>query len=342
MSQLVEQRDQVGTGKDRRFAALVEVEAAGKHRKPGLDGAVKQVRFCEAEGQRPLATAQLRVEAKRLAQTQEVVRRVAETDEAAREARDAAVEADGVLAALLDLEGQVDDSLTRIATNVGRVIVFFCDGLEVAKLVEPKDAQVPQARVEHVAFVQQQLTTDHLVAGGVVSGEVDAADKELLALVDRQVEVDLRRIVAVVKLEVRLAHEVDVAELSVELLEILHAITEIFDVEDIALPHLKDALENRGAAKQLDVSEAQLAESVFLALVEKDRDVGLLARPLGDHGYWKQLPAGHIVGVEFMAGDGRLEIAPLLVGVTNHLLRHFELVDVEGFLEHLFEEDAAR
>ncbi len=45
--------------------------------------------------------------------------------------------------------------------------------------------------VEHVAFIEQDLAADHLVARGGVAGEIDAAHEELLAFVGGDREIDL-------------------------------------------------------------------------------------------------------------------------------------------------------
>ena len=63
--------------------------------------------------------------------------------------------------------------------------------LEITQLIQPQDAQLPQAVVEDLAFVDQQLAADHLIARGGVAGEIDAPHEELLAFVDRQRQVDL-------------------------------------------------------------------------------------------------------------------------------------------------------
>ena len=79
-----------------------------------------------------------RFERQRLAQAEEVVGGVVESDEAAGDARDAAVQADGVLAALLHLERDIHGVGLRIALDVGGF--FLLQHFEVAELVEAQDA----------------------------------------------------------------------------------------------------------------------------------------------------------------------------------------------------------
>ena len=154
LSELVEERDQVRAREDRGLASLVEAEAAREDGEAGLDGLVEQIGLGVSELQDALATAELGVERQRLAEAEEVVGGVSETDEATREPRDAAVEVDHVAAPLLDFERQVDQALAGVARDhrVG-LGPFGLDRIEVAQLVEPQHADVPEAGVEHVALV---------------------------------------------------------------------------------------------------------------------------------------------------------------------------------------------
>ncbi len=92
---------------------------------------------------------------------------------------------------------------------------FFLEDFEIAELVEAQDAQLPQVGIENIAFVDQQLAADHLVASGGVAGEIDAPDEELMALVEGQRQIDFVGIGD--RLKGRLGHEIDIAELPVEL-----------------------------------------------------------------------------------------------------------------------------
>ena len=188
-AQLVVQRNQVLPGQNRSLAALVEIEAAQVDDEAELQRAVEEVRLGEAQADIAHAGAELRIERQRLAQTEEVVGGVIEPHEAAGDAGDAAVQADRVLAALLHLEGDVHRVGLRVALDVGRF--FLLQHFEVAELVEAQDAEIPELGVEHVAFVEQDLAADDLVARGGVAGEIDAADEELLAFVGGQGEIDL-------------------------------------------------------------------------------------------------------------------------------------------------------
>ncbi len=95
-------------GQHRYLAALVEVEPPQVHDEAELQRTVQEVRLGEAEADVAHASAELGFDGERLAQSEEVVGGVVEADEAAGDTGDAAVQADGVLAALLHLERDID------------------------------------------------------------------------------------------------------------------------------------------------------------------------------------------------------------------------------------------
>ena len=104
---------------------------------------------------------------KRFAQSQEVVGRIGEPHEASGDLGNASAELDGVLAALPDLQRQVDGMVVVIRLHIDGGV--FLQRLEISQLVQAQDAQPPQVRVKRVAFVNQQFAADHLVAGGGVA-----------------------------------------------------------------------------------------------------------------------------------------------------------------------------
>ena len=135
---------------------------------------------------------------------------------------------------------------------------------------------VPKARVEHVAFVQQDLAADHLVARGGVAGEIDAAHEELLAFIGRQGEVDL---VAAGEIEGRLRHEIDESEFAVELAHLLQALAQLGCGEDIAFRHAEQAARQRfRRAEELHAHVVDLLQVEQPALFHRDGDIHRLAR----------------------------------------------------------------
>ena len=79
----------------------------------------------------------------------------------------------------------------------------------------------------------EQFAADDLVARGGVAGEIDAAHEELLAFVEVERQVDLVGVRD--GLDIRLGHEIDVAELAVQLAQILEALAQLGGGEHIAL-----------------------------------------------------------------------------------------------------------
>ena len=108
---------------------LVVVETLKIDREPGLDGTVEQVWLGEPELDRLHGRAELRTEAQSLAQAKEVVGGIRRADETAGDGRNAAVQLDGVLAALFHLERDVHGIGLGIALDVGGF--FGLERLEV-------------------------------------------------------------------------------------------------------------------------------------------------------------------------------------------------------------------
>ena len=102
-SQLLVDGNQVLSRQDGSLTALVETEAAQVHHKTELDRPVEEVWLGEAETDVSHARAELRFDGERFTQPQKVVGGIVEPHEAARDTRHAAVHADGVLAAFLNL-----------------------------------------------------------------------------------------------------------------------------------------------------------------------------------------------------------------------------------------------
>ena len=78
----------------------------------------------------------------RLAQAEEVVGLVVEADERARQAADAAVDADGVLALLLQLDEQVDGAGVGVLVRLD--VLVGLEGVEVVELVQAQEGEVDE------------------------------------------------------------------------------------------------------------------------------------------------------------------------------------------------------
>ena len=150
-----------------------------------------------------------------------------------------------------------------VPLDVGRLILF--EDFEITELVQAQEAQLPKPRIENIAFIEQDLATDHFIARSGVPGEIDAANEELLSLFRRQREVDFVGVGNDV--EGRLGDRVDVAELPIQLAQVLKSLAQLGRREDVAFRHLEQRLHQRvGRAEQLYSGERDLVEVIQPAL----------------------------------------------------------------------------
>src|SRR5437667_7739681 len=130
--------------------------------------------------------------------------------------------------------------------------------------------------MENLAFVEQQLAADHFIAGSGISAEIDAADKELLAFIGGESQIYLVGIGN--RIERRLRHEIDVAELAVELLQLVNALAQLGRRKDIAFLHLKNLLLQKvRGLEEFHPDEIHLAQVKQPALFDGNSNVGSLA-----------------------------------------------------------------
>ena len=123
-----------------------------------------------------------------LAQAEEVIGLIVQADEGAFQTAHAAGQADAVLALLMHLHGEIDRAILFVQLALGIVLGF--QGVKVIELVQAKNAELPQAAVEDMAFLHQQFATDHAVARSRVALELNAADEEWLAFFGFDIERD--------------------------------------------------------------------------------------------------------------------------------------------------------
>src|SRR6202000_2131059 len=92
------------------------------------DRLVAQIGFGESEAEVAVEVADVGVDRERLAEAEEGVGLVVEADEVSREAADAAVEADGVLALLLQLDKEIDGAVVGVL--MGLDVLVGLEGVE--------------------------------------------------------------------------------------------------------------------------------------------------------------------------------------------------------------------
>src|SRR5262249_34108659 len=115
-----------------------------------------------------------------------------------------------------------------INVTLCRIRVVRLNLLEIAKLVQSKDAELPKLLVVLLAFFQCNFTADDLIPRGGVSREFNAAYEELLSLIN--IDAQRHRLVFI-KSRVRNRSKVDVATAAVELAQILQALGDFFAAE---------------------------------------------------------------------------------------------------------------
>src|SRR5260370_32388557 len=296
---------------------LIKLVTAGENRKTRGNGPVKERGLGEPEKEAARKVAELGGKGKRLAEAQEVVGLVGETDEAAREAVDAALQADGLLAFLLEFQADVDGAFLLIALDLRGLVRF--DSVKVVELVKAEDADFPQALIEQLAFVNQQLTADHFVARGGVAGEIDAPDEILLLLVKFHRQVD--DFLLFIDFRVRLGSEIDESVFTVNLAVILQVLADLFRREDVPLLERKSALqrvnlEGQGLVR-IGADNLERTHVVAVALFDGDSDVdGLAVGATGDQRNAEAVPCGVDV-IEDGLTDGHLEITVVAIQAAN-------------------------
>ena len=196
------------------------------------DRLVAEVGLGKAEAEVPRQVADVGLYRQRLAETEEVVGLVVQADEGSRKAADTAVQADRVLALLLELQQQVDGVVVGVLTALG--VLLGLERLEVVQLVQAQDRQLPELAVVDLAFFQQKLAADDLVARDGVARELDARYVEGLAFVDVDVE-DRSASSPRRSRGTGVRHEVDVAALTVGLAQLLQPLAEHGGVEVFAV-----------------------------------------------------------------------------------------------------------
>src|SRR5262249_52384531 len=176
---------------NRSFTRLVVVEPAQEYGEAHLNRTIQEIRLGESEAHVASSGSDLRRQAQRFAESQEVVRRIRESQEASRDSADAAAHLHGILAALFHFERDVDRIGSRVALDIRRFVLL--QRFEIAELIQSEDRELPEARVEDIAFVDEQLASDNFIAGGRVAREIDTPNEELLAFVKCQCQIDAIR-----------------------------------------------------------------------------------------------------------------------------------------------------
>src|SRR2546430_290954 len=304
-------------GEERGLAGLVKLVAAGKNREPGGDGAVKEIRLGKSEKKTARKIVELRRKGKSLAKTQKVVGLIGEADEAAGQTADAALQADGLLALLLELEVDVDGAFFIVALNLGGLVRF--DLVEVIELIEAQDSKFPETLVEELALGNHKLAANDFVARSGVAAKVDAANKILLLFVEAQGQVN--DLGGIVDFSIGLGGEIDESIFAVDFAVSLEGLADLFRGEDVALLEGESALQGIDLQRQglvwIRADDFEGAHAIALALFDGDGDVdGLAVAFSGDKGN-SQARMRSVNVIENRFANGDLEVAVVAIQAAN-------------------------
>src|SRR5579863_206456 len=213
---------------DRKLFFLIEVVLRRENRKSGRNRPVQQIRFRESEKNAALDAPKIRRKSERLPESQEIVRLIGQSQESARKPADSSGKTDVLLASFMDLKIYVDRASFRISLQIR---ILFLDFIEIAELIQPKNAQFPQTVVKQTAFIQQNLAPDHFVARRRIPRKFDPVNKELLLLVE--IKRQVHRLGRVIGIKGRIRGEIDKPVIAIELRVVLDGFTNFGNIEDL-------------------------------------------------------------------------------------------------------------
>src|SRR5271154_904662 len=139
----------------------------------------------------------------------------------------------------MDLQGEIDVTCFFVEMAFGGVRIVGLELVEIAELVQAKQAQFPITRVVDLPFFERNFASDNSVPCSRVALELDATYLELLALV--HINDQIHRLLLVVELGVRNRGEVDVAFSAVSFTQVLEALGNFFPAEDVPVFHREKA-----------------------------------------------------------------------------------------------------
>jgi len=139
------------------------------------------------------------------------------------------------------------------------------------QLVQAQQTQFPEVAVVHLPFLDGQLAADDFVAGRRIALELDAADEELLAFVEIDAECD--ELFLVVRFGVRHGGEVDIAQRSVGLAQIVKTFADGLGVEDVAVLNFEQRPQSAGIGNRLVAAEYDRFQAIARPFLYRYLDV---------------------------------------------------------------------
>src|SRR4029079_4452434 len=141
---------------------------------------------------------------------------------------------------LLDLNDQIDIALFLIGAGLN--VLVLVDRVEILRLVQPRNRVLNRPRIVNIAFVDEKFATQYTVAGKRISRKFKPPERELLAFVDRDRDIDdtLVRVCRIVfELRIVFCVELQEALLAVSTLQtdliVVNRILKPLSIRDLAL-----------------------------------------------------------------------------------------------------------
>src|SRR5262249_18224176 len=141
----------------------------------------------EAHREARLSVAGRYIEGERLAVSEEVVCRIADADEAAAYSRRAARERDHLTTLLFHFNSDIDHAVALVGLELH---VFFFDLVKIAELIESQTTQIEELLIVEIAFINEYLSAQDLIASDGISLKLYSANGERLAFLNYYCEID--------------------------------------------------------------------------------------------------------------------------------------------------------
>ena len=118
----------------------------------------------------------LKIDGQGFTETKKIVGFVTHPEKTSTDAAHAAAESDRIAALFFDLQIDVD---RRFGWTWLDLSVLVLDLFEVAELIQPQETEVPQRRIENLAFLNHDFAPDNFVACCGIAGKGDPVNSEL-------------------------------------------------------------------------------------------------------------------------------------------------------------------
>ena len=209
----------------------------------------------------------------------------------------------------MDLQRQVHKPVLLIQVLFGNVRIVGFQDVKIPQLIQPQQAELPQTLIVLLALFQSDFAPDHLISRGGVSLKFYSANKELLALIN--INIQQHQFLVFIEAGVRNGSEVDVSELAVRFAEILQPFCDFLPAKNVAVFDREQRTQCLLIGHSLVVLKSNGSKPIAFPLFDGDGDIHCLPRTLHDQRDVKACGAG-VVDLRFRILHQHFEIAPIL------------------------------